>query len=168
MDIFFITISVLLILAIFVPFLLFNKAGVDFVKAMTQKIDKEAKNNDLTITQQEYWANNFIGLDAEKRKLLFMKFFETETQTIILHLDSVIQCEVIQNVKNIKRNGKRESLLLKVDVKITIVNSTKEQEILNFFDINVTSKEDLEMKRAKKWASIINSFINTDTPKLAV
>ncbi len=167
MDIFFIIISALLILAIFIPFLLFNKAGVDFVSSMTQKIDKEAKNNDLTIAQQEHWANNFIGLDTEKRKLLFMKFLETETHTIVVHLDNVIKCEVMQNMKDIKRSGKQESLLLKMDLKISIINSTKEHEVLNFFDINLVSKEDLELKRAKKWVSIINSFIHTNTPKLA-
>ena len=167
MDIFFITISALLILAIFISFLLFNKAGVDFVKSMTQKINEEAKNNGLTITQQEYWANNYIGLDTENRKLLFMKFLDTETQKTVVHLDDVIKCEVMQNIKNIKRNGKNEPLLLQLDLKISIINSAKEQETLNFFDINLVSKEDLEMKRAKKWVSIINSFIHTNTPKLA-
>ncbi|ADV49520.1 hypothetical protein I2486_11205 [Cellulophaga sp. E16_2] len=161
MDTSVITICLVLVGIIFIPFFLFNMSG----KSTSKKVEEAAKalntKNQLTISQSELWGNAYIGIDENKQKLVFLKFSEKETYERVVAISSVKDCMILEQRKFFKVKNKKDSHLEKLDLKITLKSGQYFE--LNFYDETLNYSEDFEVKRIEKWKMLINQLITLES-----
>jgi len=160
MDTSFITICLVLVGIIFIPFFLFNMSG----KSASKKVKEAAKalstKNKLTISQSELWGNSYIGIDEKEQKIVFLKFSENEIYERVVAISSIKDCMILEQRKFFKVKNKKDSHLEKLDLKITLKSGQSFE--LNFYDEKLNYSEDFEVKRVQKWKSLINQFLTID------
>ncbi|QXP55947.1 hypothetical protein H0I25_18110 [Cellulophaga sp. HaHa_2_95] len=160
MDTSFITICLVLVGIIFIPFFLFNMSG----KSASKKVKEAAKalstKNKLTISQSELWGNSYIGIDEKEQKIVFLKFSENEIYEHVVAISSIKDCMILEQRKFFKVKNKKDSHLEKLDLKITLKSGQPFE--LNFYDETLNYSEDFEVKRVQKWKSLINQFLTID------
>jgi hypothetical protein len=120
-----------------------------------EKIFKEAiKGENVSFNTKEQWNNNFIGFDESKNILMFIKLINQEASFLRIDLNDLKSCQINRKTRDFKKEKKLETELQTLDLELTL--STKNEIItLNFYDINDEFSEDLEMKRAEKWQTLI-------------
>ncbi|WP_152594392.1 hypothetical protein [Cellulophaga sp. E6(2014)] len=160
MDTSFMTICLVLVGIIFIPFFLFNMSG----KSASKKVKEAAKalstKNKLTISQSELWGNSYIGIDEKEQKIVFLKFSENEIYERVVAISSIKDCMILEQRKFFKVKNKKDSHLEKLDLKITLKSGQPFE--LNFYDETLNYSEDFEVKRIEKWKSLINQFLTVD------
>ncbi|WFO17960.1 hypothetical protein M601_010440 [Cellulophaga baltica 4] len=160
MDTSFITICLVLVGIIFIPFFLFNMSG----KSASKKVKEAAKalstKNKLTISQSELWGNSYIGIDEKEQKIVFLKFSENEIYERVVAISSIKDCMILEQRKFFKVKNNKDSHLEKLDLKITLKSGQPFE--LNFYDETLNYSEDFEVKRIEKWKSLINQFLTVD------
>ncbi|MEJ1223190.1 hypothetical protein [Sediminicola sp. 1XM1-17] len=164
MDLGLVIISVILVASVFVPFFIIDFSGKSGIKQMRKLFKMEVVNHNLKLTEEENWGNTFIGLDKEQKKLIFMKVLGTEPLIHVIDLSKVMACEIDSKVNTVKTKTKRETILQKLNLKITAIESNNAEVILNFYDAEGIYGEDFEFARAEKWKSIIKGYIHTVYP----
>ena len=156
----------LVTVSIFLPYLWF--IFIEKKEAIKRKnyFKDILKNQNLKLTQEETWNNNFIGLDELQKKIIFMKL-ETGSIPVIIDLNDIKVCHIIKTEKEYKKDKKPLKTLEKVDLEL-IYFSKNPYLILNFFDTNEEFSENLEMARAEKWHLLItNNILKKDNYKRA-
>lgn len=156
-----ISITVVIILTTFLcilPFLWFMLIGKNTARKKEKIFRDLIKEQDLTISQQEQWNNNFVGIDEGKKVLTFIKLNSLQNQILKINLKDVTSCQISKVTRDFKRDKKVESELQTLHLELTY-NSSKPKEFFCFYDIEEQLSEDFEMKRAEKWQQIINQNI---------
>lgn len=148
-------ISLILVASVFVPFFIIDFSGKSGIKQMRKLFKLEQVKCNLKLTEQENWGNTFIGIDSVQKKMLFMKFVEAEPTVYLIDLSRIQSCEVESKVEIIKTKIKKESILQKLNLKITSIGANNFEDILNFYDAEGIYGEDFEMARAEKWKAIV-------------
>lgn len=150
-----IIVCLIMVCVIFLPFFLFNRSG----KAKQNKaiIKGVISKNNLKISQEETWGNSYIGLDDNQKKLMFLKFLDTNVIELLFDINTIKECTINEQRKFYKVKDKKESLLEKLDFKVSLKSG--ETIALNFFDTNLNYKEDFELKRIEKWKFLITQLI---------
>lgn len=153
MDISFIIVCLIVAGCIFVPFLLFILVGQNETKKIKKKVKRSLDNNALNISQSEIWGNTYIGITTDQKIILFLKFSELHNEEQLIYLNNVKGCEIVEKRKAVKINDKRESILEKLDLVVSL--KTEKIVVLNFYDYNGNYREDFELKRIEKWKAIM-------------
>ncbi|MEB8327900.1 hypothetical protein OO009_00910 [Flavobacteriaceae bacterium KMM 6897] len=128
---------------------------------MRKSFKLELGKNNIILTEQENWGNTFIGIDKEQKKILYMKFLEAQPTIHLIELSKIQACEIDSKVATVKTKIKKETILQKLNLKITFLNAKNVEAILNFYDAEEIYAEDFEMARAEKWNTIIKENSNT-------
>ena len=161
MDLELVIISLILVASVFVPFFIIDLSGKSGIKQMRKLFKQEQVKYNLKLTEQENWGNTFIGVDKEQRKMLFMKFMEAEPTFHFIDLDKIQSCQIDSKVETIKTKIKKENILQKLNLKITLLNAKGPEVILNFYDTEGIYGEDFEMARAEKWKMILQKNMSS-------
>ena len=160
MDTSFITICLVLVGIIFIPFFLFNMSGKSDSKKVKEAAKALSTKNKLTISQSELWGNSYIGIDEIEHKIVFLKFSENEIYERVVAISSIKDCMILEQRKFFKVKNKKDSHLEKLDLKITLKSGQPFE--LNFYDETLNYSEDFEVKRIEKWKSLLNQFLTVD------
>jgi hypothetical protein len=159
MNITLIGISLILVASVFLPFFLIDSAGRKGVKKMKKESRAEVLARKLNITEQEIWGNSFIGIARDQQKLLFIKFAEPEKVVSEIALEMVKNCEVESLLGTLKSGNKKEKVLERLDLKLSLRGTPPSTVTLNFYDSDGIYKEDFEQARAEKWMRAIQELM---------
>ena len=154
-----IIVSLILVGSVFVPYYFFILAGKSVTNTIKAKYKAAIAKNNLKVNQSETWANNYIAIDSDQKKLFFLKFNETETLEQLVDLNKIKETKIVVNKKSIKTKNGKEDVLEKLDLEILLING--ERIFLNFYDSNQIYSQDFELKRAEKWKAIIFDHFKT-------
>ena len=155
----------IMVVLIFAPFVLFNISGK--TKKSKTKLKEIMSKNNLIITQEETWGNSYIGLDQNQKKIVLLKFSDSEINEQLFDISKIKECAILEKRKQLISKDKKESVLEKLDLRILLRGG--ETVDFNFFDTNLNYKEDFELKRIQKWKSQIVELITKEksTQKVA-
>lgn len=143
-----IIISVVMVLLVFFPFYLLPLMQLRGNKKISQLFRKEAEKLDLNPDIKESWNLNMIGLDSQTQKLLVIQNHE-EVKIHHYDLKEVKHIELLISQIPVVKNGKTENILKCIDFEFTYYTS-EEKEILNMYDYDLNTYQDLEVKNAEK------------------
>jgi len=148
--------DILIVSAIFLPFIWLARIGKKPKRKLYKQFMDIAQKNGLHITEKEFWANAYIGIDCEKKELLFIRSEDGSLDKKLIDLSKVKECKVITSVENIRTKNTNQRILKKVDLQIYFTGKDTTMELLNFYDSNRIYSEDFEVKRAEEWKKTIN------------
>lgn len=161
METSFLTICLILVGLIFIPFFLFNVSGKSNLKKVKETAKAVSIANHLVISQNEIWGNSYIGIDEKQQKILFLKLTAGEAKEQIISIPLVKECVILEQRKFFKVKDKKDSHLEKLDLKITLQAGSP--YLLNFYDENLNFSEDFEAKRIAKWRLLISQLITNES-----
>ncbi|MEB8346619.1 hypothetical protein OO010_11220 [Flavobacteriaceae bacterium KMM 6898] len=161
MDLELIIISLVLVASVFVPFFIIDFSGKSGIKQMRKSFKLELGKNNIILTEQENWGNTFIGIDKEQKKMLYMKFLVAQPTIHLIELSKIQACEIDNKVATVKTKIKKENILQNLNLKLSPIDTSNPEVILNFYDSEEIYAEDFEMARAEKWNTIIKENSNT-------
>ncbi|MEH6680469.1 MAG: hypothetical protein V7724_07960 [Sediminicola sp.] len=154
----FIIISLVLVASVFLPFFLIDRSGKSGTQLIKKESKKEILERKLQVTEREIWGNSFIGVAPDQKKLLFIKFNEPGKTVSEIALETVRSCEIESVIGTLKSGNKREKVLERLDLKLTLYNRPQEVIAFNFYDSDGIFKEDFELARAEKWKRTIDQL----------
>ncbi|SDB31632.1 hypothetical protein SAMN03097699_0665 [Flavobacteriaceae bacterium MAR_2010_188] len=136
------------------PYLYFMLMG-NYNTKKKEKLFKDAiKGENLTLNNKEQWNDSFIGLDESRNILIFIKLVNQEPTILKVDLKQITTCQINRKTREFKKEKKMESELQSLDLELTI-QSKGEPITFNFYDIVEEFSENLELKRAEKWQTLI-------------
>src|SRR5690554_4107267 len=94
-----ILISILLIMAVFVPFFILNNSGKGEAKLISKKIKEIVKEDRLKFDVKESWGNTFIAIDRAKKIIVFSKTVKDEVTVEKIALDQVEKSTIQKKLK---------------------------------------------------------------------
>ncbi len=154
-------VSLILVGCVFIPFFLFNAAGLGERKKRRSTIKQLVAKNNLNVTEYEHWGKRYLGIDTAQRKALFVTNFQAQDRVQLLDLDIIKSCQIGEKRKLTKAKGRQELILEKLNLEVVLKNG--HSIFLDFYDHTDTDTEDFEVKRAEKWKAIITSHSNPKT-----
>ena len=152
-----ISMSVMIILTTLfcvLPFAWFMLIGKNNARKKEKLFKDAVKNENLSFNTKEQWNNNFIGIDESKNILIFIKLINQETSVLKIDLKRLKSCQINRKTRDFKKENKMETELQSLGLELSFLMKS-EINTLNLYDINDRFSEDLEMKRAEKWQTLI-------------
>lgn len=147
-------ISVMLIIISIFPYFLLPYLQYRLDKRLKVKFQQEIKNHRLNLDMEDSWNLNIIGADFKQNRLLFVQRTDETFCVEIMDLSKVRDCTIRPEFfKYISRN-KEENILQRVNLEFSLKYEDK-KIVWNLYDCDVNYSQDLEMKHAEKWCSII-------------
>ena len=137
------------------PYLWFILIGKTNTKKQEKLFENAIKGENASLNTKEQWNNNFIGIDESKNILIFLKYINQEASFLKIDLNQIKSCQINSKTKDYHKEKKIETQLQTLDLEL-VISLKNETIILNFYDVNDSFSEDLEMKRAEKWQTLIN------------
>lgn len=136
------------------PYLWFIFIGKNNSKKKEKLFKDVIKKENISFDTQEQWNNNFIGLNESQNIMMFINLSNQEASFFKIDLSQLQSCKINRKARDFKKEKKMESELQSVDLELTFLNKN-ETITLHFYDNNEEFSEDMEMKRAEKWQSLI-------------
>ncbi|UJH92180.1 hypothetical protein LZ575_06285 [Antarcticibacterium sp. 1MA-6-2] len=155
-----IIISILLVCLVFLPFILVPFVQNRGSKNLKNKFRDEAVRLGLNIDLKENWSCNFIGIDTNQKKLLFVQKIEENFISEFVDLATVKQSRVVVTEIHKKNGKKEESELQKLDLEFSFFGG-QGTKLINLYDRDINFAQDLELKHAEKWNTQIAGFLNS-------
>ncbi|MBP0904025.1 hypothetical protein ACFSKN_09260 [Mariniflexile gromovii] len=152
-----ISISVMIIfttLFCILPYIWFIFIGKNNTKKNEKLFKDVIKKENMSFNIEEYWNNNFIGLNESQNILMFIKLTNQEASFSKIDLSQLKSCHINRKTRDFKKEKKIETELQSVDLELAFLFKN-ETITLRFYDVNEEFSEYLEMKRAEKWKSLI-------------
>lgn len=158
MDTSFIIVGLIIVAMVLIPYYLFIKAGKSESKIMEAKIKQVIATYNLNISLYEEWGIRYLGIDTLQRKLVFVKSMVLEVvpseETIqILDIDSIQSCRIVELRKPIKIGDRKEVVLEKLDLEVTLKNG--DHLLISFYHMDEDRMEDWELRRIEKWKATL-------------
>lgn len=163
-----ISISVMIIfttLFCVLPYLWFILVGKNNSKKNEKLFKDVIKKENMSFNTQEQWNNNFIGLNESQNILMFIKLINQEVSFFKIDLGQLKSCQINRKARDFKKEKKIETELQSVDLELAFLFKN-ETITLHFYNTNDEFSEDMEMKRAEKWQSLILQSITNAVARI--
>lgn len=155
-----IIISVILVLLVFLPFYLFPLIQNSGNKKIQKIFRKETEKYGLNIVLKERWNVNLIGIDTAQRKLILVQHLDDRFLTEFIDLRGVNQSKVVVTTIPVKKDGKTENVLQRVDLEFSLLYHD-EKKLVNLYDYDLCYNQELEIMHAEKWNAHIQKYISS-------
>jgi len=146
-------------LMIVLPYIWFIFMGKSATKKKEKIFNQLIKQEQLTLTSKEMWNYSIIGIDETKKIMLFIKLKNAQKDFFSINLNDVKSCQINKVTRDFKKDKNMVFELQTLDLQLRFI-SKKPDLILNMYDINENISQDLEMKRAEKWVTLIQQNIH--------
>lgn len=153
-----IIISVLLVLCVFLPFIIFIYNGTKNTSSIKKQAKLLIQNNGITYAHKEIWRKNFIGISNDNKIITYIKF-NSDKSNIIDNINSndIKQCNIIKNYNN---GANKVPYLKSLGLEFIYKSSTSPNLIITFFNVDDDLSEDFELQRIEKWQALIKNTIS--------
>ena len=85
-------------------------------------------------------------------QIFLLKLINQETSYLKIDLNQLKSCQINRKTRDYKKEKKMETELQSLDLELILKNETV---TLHFYNTNDQFSEDMEMKRAEKWKTLI-------------
>lgn len=154
-----ILIDLILILVIFIPYILFIRAGKMASGRFAKAIRKILQAGDLTPGIEEHWNSRYIGIDTAKHSLIFIQLSNGQEVVKRIDLSGVQSCSLIRSSRPLRTRKGREEVLTGLVIELTYNKPGKPQELLTFYDSEERIEAYFEVARGEKWVRLIRKQI---------
>ena len=152
-DIASIIIAILSLSTFLVPIAWYQISQKKITKKLTNELLFLAKQDNLTLSEQEIWGDNCaLGLDKKAKKLLYVRLEEQESQRDIIDLSEIEKCKV--------SNGTKHGITQTIRLQLYNQNSQKGLTNLEIYDQENGKSLTSEISIANRWAHAVNSVAN--------
>lgn len=157
MKISLIIISVILVLSVFLPFLLFVYNGTKNTSSIKKQVQKLIKDNGITYSFKDIWRKNFMGISADNKIISYIHFKNEKPFVYNISLTDLKQCHIVKTHQN---NSNKTVALKTLALEFIYKTSAQPNTNVLFFDIDEDLSEDFELQRIEKWHALITKAIN--------
>lgn len=160
MNLSFLLAFIIIIALIAIPIFISKNKKNNLKKVLYNTFQNYAEKNELIITQRETWNSRYyIGIDLEKRKLLFLNKNNEKEDFTLIDLNKIKKCRANKISRSIKSNVGNLLSIDKIEINFTpSTNDTPEINIPFYID-----SEDINLNHeiliSEKWEKIINDII---------
>ncbi|KAA2217423.1 MULTISPECIES: hypothetical protein [Maribacter] len=148
-------VSAIVTASIFMPFFYAAYLGKQQQKIINKVFKQEIDLFGYSFDDLEQWRNNLIGWDNTHSILVYMRYSSNVLDKQEILISKIVDCNVLVEDRKVRRNGKIDSTLLKVDLRLEISKRKENVIFLNFYDCYGNYMEDHEIARAEKWKKLI-------------
>lgn len=148
------------------PYIWFVFIAKNDAQKLKKIIADALKKENVSLSANEQWNKNLIGIDERKNLLLYTKMNSHETPFLRIDLSELQSCRINIKSRDYKKDEKRETELQALDLELTFFTE-KDPIYLNFYDVNDDFAEFFEMKRIEKWQTLIQQKINSYSIKIS-
>lgn len=159
-----ILIDLILILVIFIPYVLFIRAGKKESGRFRNAIRNILKARDLAPGIEEHWNSRYIGIDTGKHSLIFIQLNNGLEAVNVIDLRSVHSCSLIRSLKPLRTRKGKEEVLTQLGIELTYNKPGKPHELLTFYDSEEHFEAYFEAARGEKWVRLISEQLPVKTP----
>lgn len=150
-------IGIVCLVLIIVPVLYFQRGQIKKRKKLLHDLVNLAEQQQLKISQYDFWGPFYaIGIDTDKKELLYTKRKEGKDQETLVDLSEVRQC----SVNNISRDANGGRTIERIELVFTFKNAKYPEKTLEFYSREETLNLNEELKLSEKWRDIVNSNIS--------
>lgn len=163
-----ITILLIMISCVFLPFFLLFIINYIEKSRLLFKFKREAAKYQLNILEKENWNQSILGIDPVLKKLLFVQkrnnIFSVELIDLLQVKDSKLIPVSIPSRKYKKQGG----LLMRIDLQFTFLPD-QGPKLLNLYDSRLNMYKEMEFSHAEKWNNLVHKYlpIGSYLPKTA-
>lgn len=160
MDIGSAIIGVVIVALCSLPFFLMGQSRRKREKQMLHTIALLAKDNNCKISKHEHCGDFVIGIDEVRKVLFFNKKGKNKDQELVVNLNDVQTCKIINVSKTI--NSKSGNYLVVEKLDLCLYSKSKSNHEIRFelFNINDGTQLGDEIPVMEKWNSLINKLLN--------
>jgi len=152
------TILGLLFLALFIlPVILISKSGKGKTNKFEKEIFSEASKNELNISDKLIWKEFAIGIDASRKKIIYLDWSGPEKINLIIDLKDV---KVFEPIPGSGEQNKKNFNYKKVDrlgFRFHFIKPGRSDLNIIFYIAGIGTLSEEEVKLYKKWLDIIRS-----------
>lgn len=164
MDNAMIFVSVLLVAVIFTPFFYFGFLGGKKSRSLKHQVKEILKKQGYSLSSKEYWGNRFLGIDAEKRVLIFVGSGESEMDVTEIDLRDLTGCSWGKQTERIKTNSGNGNQLVNLELELYFQQGKSATRTLRLYDRDEELQEDFEEQRAERWVDTIKACLQPKGP----
>lgn len=155
-----ITISLIMVTCVFLPFFLLPIINYIEKHRLLLKFRREAANNQLSIKLQESWNQSILGIDPVHNKLLYVQKRNNNFSIEIIDLLQVKDSRLLQITIPSSKYKKQGGLLLRIDLQFIFLTDPC-PKILNIYDSRLNLFKEMEFSHAENWNDLIHRFLPT-------
>lgn len=164
MDTGIIIIGIFLTLLVVSPFVLLKDKGKKArEKRLGDALIQLAKSNGLSITASESWNSTTIGIDKDKKIVLFVKNPDNDIIETVVSLSGIKRCKVSIKHHSSEFHNSTVKVIDTISLSLESYQKGLPDVILEFYNDtsdNLTLSGELQL--AQKWSEIINNEINSN------
>ena len=151
-------IALVFIAFISIPFVFMSRAQRKKGKQFSTVFELAAKQQNLQIAQKEFWNSKYgIGIDANSRKLLYLKKKGEEVQQTLIDLSEVEKCRVANHSRGVKTHNTAAKVIDRIDLVLTFRTPGAAEKNLEFYSVDESLIIGKEVLLAEKWLKLINT-----------
>jgi hypothetical protein len=140
------------------PFIIIYIIKVNRQNKMIRTLQNGLPNQKISLGEHEFCSDFLVGIDVEKKYLLFLKNRPNNEFFIrSVDLSTVQSCKVIKGIKNIKDNQKSIDIIEQID--LCLISKNKKEERFVLFNDDENTHLTGELQCAEKWSHLINALI---------
>ncbi len=115
-----------------------------------------ADSHALHIAQQDVWNNTAIGIDNEKKHLLFVRMQNDHALTSVVDLNNIQQCNVNKSITSFGEGADRYSVIEQLALVLQPIDKSKALMVLPCYDANEDSASLTgQLQLVDKWRAIL-------------
>lgn len=150
------SIGLVIIVLFILPFLLSGRTKKKEVKLLNQKLDELASENGLQIMEKDLWDKSAIGLDTQKKGLLFVKIHESQCHCQSVPLSGFSSAAIEKEYRGTADEGELKSLNLRLEPK----DPKNQALLLAFYQGSKTAwAVENEVELIMKWQARLNQIL---------
>lgn len=147
-------VMLVVVLIVVVPFGWFILAGKMGVSKKKKEFQKIAEEQQLKLSDVDYWNNICLGFDNQKKVLLYINSNEATTEIKKVELNDVRLCVITKTNKDYKNGDKHYSELSALALEFTFLHN-EAPVLMTLFNTSYGFSQNQEMARAEKWLAFI-------------
>lgn len=115
-----------------------------------------ADSHALHIAQQDVWSNTAIGMDTQKKHLLFVRMQNDSASTTVVDLNNIALCNVNKRSSSFGEGNERYSVMEQLEIVLQPMDKSKGLMVLLCYDANEDSASLTgQLQLVDKWQAII-------------
>lgn len=140
------------------PFIGIYLARVSKQNNILKTVQQHISHLNCKIGTHEFCGDFLIGLDENKRYVLFYKQqINEEPKITTIDLATVFSIKVLKDSKNLQQN--KEGSVFIERIRLCLTSANKKETTLEFFNDAINMQLNGELQCAEKWSQIINDLI---------
>ena len=151
-------IGILSVLICISPFLGMYLVKVRKQNRILRSLQESMLHLNVTIGEHEFCGDFLLGMDKNKKYVLFYKnVLNSDAIIKIVDLSTIFSCKVLKETKTIKTT--RESMEYIESIELSFISRDKKETRLALFSEEINTQLNGELQCAEKWEQLITELI---------